>query len=744
MNGNTNPTMGATDTRPRVFNDRDVSSEKVDIELLWVLRTLTLDPTLTRESLTDVQIIAATAGVIAQPTLAAGYISCISDVSLRRRLVVEVSALVRTDVDAYGWDALLDAMNGPALDADDASVLREALDAEVEEWARELGVGMSEFEAQAPAVPSARPLVPEGQPTPRDIPAWTPLPAQGQARASSNVVTGPWTGSEVPMPRATSAGGDLLARARARLEAWRTLWVPPPAHPDDAPYTAETVSELPADEHAAVLTGLGTHIPRKAWRALSPEQREVQRAELYGLEERGFSPDDKETYPLGFPSDPALIRSICDYSDRTRAVFHAARAEKGAHPVVLILHSLIRTGMAAPVDFGPFPGVPLSTYVSVIGKSGAGKGQSTLDRTLPWGSAVQDIRWAGQGWTVPDIGSMKAELGSGQVLVDRLIEEHENDATGEKDYRMKPHPTVLIDMDEIATTLAAASGGSSTIVPTLTSAWSNKPIGADTRQHGVGRRTSGHYSIFAEGGIQVRKGREFMDTCGVGLGQRFIHTMPQDSWRHALVPCIADPRKGDGTFAAPPSVVVPTAGTRLCGEVEGALRANAVRAAIAEEQEDDEEAHMALARIRLAVLIALWHGRVDVTSEDWEWTGAVMEFSRRSWAFLKAAVERQEKAARIETGIGKGIEYDAAKAVQGGEYKARYNAVARKVKEAGDKGVLISQLRNGMSKSKGQQQLISSQLGQIISELTSGPQAAARIAGKRVVWGVTGDTALIV
>lgn len=798
--------------------DRDVDDvlrEAADIDLLWKLRAITMDTTLTRDALTDEHIIGATAGVIGQPTLGAGYISCIADKSLRSRIVVEVAALIDGELDTYGWDALFDAKNGPALSADEAADLRASLDGEVEEWAkglfadadalrveserlaRESGVqpggewqawsragdvlreviggpdwgaqarhaeqlrealaddddeteddvDMSKPEDQAPAA-AARPLVPEGQPTPRDTPPWTPLPmpaaatgtteAEEVSSVTENVVAGPWQGAQVPAGAPVRAGmapaGDLLARARARMESWRTLWTKPDAHPDDEPYTAGTVGELPADEHAAVLTGLGVCIPRKAWRAMSPEQREIQRAKVYGLEEREFAPHNEEVYPLGYPSDPALIRSICDYSDRTRAVFHAARGVRSAHPVVTILQSLIRTGQAAPTDLGPYPGVPLSTYVSVIGKSGAGKGQSTTTRTLPWGAAVQDIRWAGAGWTVPDIDAESGELGSGQVMVDRFVEEYVDDATGEKDFRMKPHPSARIEMDEIATTLAVASGGSSTIVPTMTSAWSNKAIGADTRQHGVGRRTSGDYSVFAIGGIQVHKGREFMDTAGVGLAQRFIHTLPTDPYRHMLTPCIADPRTRFA-YPAPPSVVVPATGLILCDEIEEALNANEVRAAIDEEQEDDEEAHAALARIRLACLVALWHGRFEVTNADWRWAGAVMEFSRRSWAFLKAAVERQEKEASRQVGIGKGIELDAAKAVQGGAYQDRFDAVAKKVKAAGKSGVLISQLRNGMSKSKGQQQLITSQLGQIVSEMTSGPTAVAHLAGKRVIWG---------
>ncbi|CAM3995721.1 hypothetical protein TSOC111612_24115 [Tsukamurella ocularis] len=410
----------------------------------------------------------------------------------------------------------------------------------------------------------------------------------------------------------------------------------PVADPSDAPTTARVAKGAP--------------IPATVWQSATPEQRADMVAMWGRVHRQGFNPDDTELYPKGFHSSPELLRAICDYSDRTRAIFHAAR-DRNAHPVMLLLLALARTALSIPTDllWDELSGGAL--YVASVGKSGTGKGLSSTPRYLPWGAVVQDVHWADRGWTVPDVDGASTELGSGQVMVDLLMEEFENEADGEKDWRMREHPILMLMIDEMISLLTAGAQGGAQHFPTIMSAYSGKPVGTPTRGGGTKRRTNGPHTVCLFGGIQPGASEPLLKSRVFGLINRMIVGAVTDPYALVGAPALADPRRADGTFPAPPQVVIPKTfrGIVWCPSVEVTAKAHKVTMKSDATGELDPESQLFLARKRLAVMFAVMHGGLEVTEEIWAVTGYIFEYVRRSRAYCEAAmISGRNEEAHVE------------------------------------------------------------------------------------------------
>ncbi|KXP13918.1 hypothetical protein [Tsukamurella pseudospumae] len=678
-----------------------ICASALDIADVWKVRALVLDPAMDGYAVTDEVLDTAHAAFLAQPGITAGYLTCVTDPALRYVLIGGLMRLVRADADDAAWDALLDAKNSPILTADEAADLRSRMDGEVEEWARELFAEADEMRREAAAAGGhdeyqaqrAWEAAAEALTTVIGAPDWGAQARHQEQRhaellrealAEVSTVADIATGNDDEETTVSAADGFDEAEFE-RLYGKDALGVEPdyahpPVHPDD----------VPTSDPAA----LGTPVPHTVWVKLNRAERRLAIKRWRETIAGDTNPFDPELYPLGHPSEPALVRKIVEGADWTRAIFHHARGRRSANPVGAVLVELIRTGMACPPDFGPYEGVPLSTFVVFLGRAGSGKGQTMDMPRRPWAALTPQITWADKGWAPP---TMKGyQLGSGHAFSALLQEEYE-DGEGKKQVRPKDPAAVLLWETEMSAFFKRGKGDSSTLIQTALQAWSMESVGTVSitngdRTAGVdaeGRREA--YSTFLAGGLQPKMSWEFQQSESVGFHQRFVKTAVPDPMKHVHSPAIGAVKvPADLHLKLDPATV---ATFTLCDEIaEAQAQGEVLSSRDTGDPLEDIESHMVMVRIRLACLYALRCGRTSVTFDDWVWSGWVMEHSRRSVAYMEAAFERYSKTAEGKIALRKGtarhIEQQAPKIQANNAAKMALPALS----EAGAEGLPEAQV----------------------------------------------------
>lgn len=575
---------------------------------------------------------------------------------------------------------------------------------------------------------------------------WTSSLPEGIA--AYNRATGSQTLTKLQYVAWTHHGGDMGAAVRAlgiptSNRSGGTGFASPEELLELAGVTDETSTEevMPPQPSATAATPspADTSI-RDALRALngtsdnaplpaqSPESDEAtllpegEEDDLSALPEafraRKFNPNDRTLYPRGFHSDPELLRAIFDFSDETRAIFHHARnaRPRRAHPVAVLMFDLLRRGMRCPVECRPWEFTPLSTFVVAVGRSGTGKTVAAMPTSTPWRD-IAPPRWlAAKAAMNLDVNEKASEsvpagtcptlipfdfdasrsLGSGQVLADRLIRKV---GKGEESYNeMLPHPAILLTDDEIMTLFRAAKSESSTIIPTLNSAWAGASIGNDTRSQGDSR-TTGAYNVFQWGGLQPKFAAELLKHDDSGYTQRGFKVGVTDPFRRVNQPSIPVPVvQPDGAMP----VINPGDTFRLDPRVIDAIDAVNEDADFDHlpDPEEEVESHLAQVQLRIACLGALLHKTLTVSWELWVWAGHLIEHSRRVHAWMVAEAKLAD-----DTESGKeGARRAQIAAAQDRETSSKTNEVAakflNKLKQARAKGITRSDLRSSLTGSE--------------------------------------------
>jgi hypothetical protein len=391
------------------------------------------------------------------------------------------------------------------------------------------------------------------------------------------------------------------------------------------------------------------------------------------FKQREFDPFDESLYPKGFPSDPELMRRIFDFSDETRTIFHRARNRrpKAVNPIALLMRELLARGRRCPVDVRPFPHIPLSTNVVVVGRSGTGKSESAKEDVSPW-PGLKAPKWledrasrevpaepskaptagaiatpASQPILIPYDFDKTESIGSGQALTDFLIT-----LTGKGDHvvvQMLPHPSVLLEEDEMLTLFRAASSKASTIIPTLNSGWTGAAVGNNTRTHGD-RRTTGKYNLFLWAGLQPKFAHELLDQDDSGFFQRAFLCPVTDPYRQINEPRIPQPRRSTPrhmTFIREGDVFT------LAPEVEAEIMNGTDDADYDHlpDPADEAKSHAGQVRLRIACMAALLHGTLHVSAELWAWTADLVEVSERVDAWMRVEADRNRAAVAEQKGV---------------------------------------------------------------------------------------------
>lgn len=287
-------------------------------------------------------------------------------------------------------------------------------------------------------------------------------------------------------------------------------------------------------------------------------------------------------------------------------------------------------------------------------------------------------------------------LGSGQVLADRLIRRV---GKGDEAFNeMLPHPAVLLTDDEIMTLFRTAKSESSTVIPTLNSAWAGAPIGNDTRSQGDSR-TTGPYNIFQWGGLQPKFAAELLNHDDSGYTQRTVKVGVTDPFRRVNQPSIALPAvQPDGAMPN----IQPGDTFRLDPRVIDAIDAVNEDADFDHlpDPEDEVESHLAQVQLRLACLGALLHKTLYVSWELWVWAGHLVEHSRRVHAWMVAEAKLADTADSGKEGARRA----QVAAAQDRATASKTNEVSEKLlgklKAARSKGMTRSDLRSSLTETE--------------------------------------------
>ncbi|MBV6362530.1 bifunctional DNA primase/polymerase [Mycobacteroides chelonae] len=390
-----------------------------------------------------------------------------------------------------------------------------------------------------------------------------------------------------------------------------------------------------------------------------------------------FDPWDRETFPMGHPAAPDLLKAIFDFNGFTRSVFYAARAftPHPTGPVPLLVTEFIRAGMRWPTEIGPMPGTPLSTSTLRIGSSG--KGKSLAMKRTKWSHLAGLDSVAEKVSGVPHNGTFGVSdniswdshrsTGSGEALPDMLCDEHEAPKENGKGTirwkEQKAHAVAWVEEPEFRATLKRGGRDSSVLFDNFNALWAGENAMADTRTHGWTELTD--FNVFLSGGMQPEVWLQLKEQI-TGFLQRTLLTGVSDPWRLTDDVLAGAPPYG----WTPPQLPTPGANGHpdhfvLCPEIHEAVRRNAEAAAVEKtEADDDWESHLLQVRIRVACLAALRFGTMHVTADIWEWTAYIIEHHRRVRAWMLAMAETAKADEETKTGETRANIFAAEKAAR--------------------------------------------------------------------------------
>lgn len=343
---------------------------------------------------------------------------------------------------------------------------------------------------------------------------------------------------------------------------------------------------------------------------------------------------DPETGEITGPPPPNLPesfyeerRELAHIRDAAHSAARSADAVLGAtlaHVSALTPHTL---RLPAPVGT---PGT-LDVVVGLVGPSGAGKSSSTLvaDELIPIPS-TSDVA------VVP--------LGSGEGVVEAYwgtVEEIDDHGKAVKVRRQVRHAALFM-LDE-GQALAEMSGrNGSTLAPTIRTGWSGGRLGqANASEERRRHLLPGEYRFALVAGWQTEYATALLDDAAGGTPQRFLFFAAADP----TIPDEAPPRPGRLEWRPPTSARREMAlDAHVAAEIRGRALAHSRGAVIG----DPLDSHRDLSRLKVAGLLAVLAGRVDVDAADWRLAGMVLDSSDR----VRAMIVRHAAARALEAQQG--------------------------------------------------------------------------------------------
>lgn len=310
------------------------------------------------------------------------------------------------------------------------------------------------------------------------------------------------------------------------------------------------------------------------------------------------------------------------------AHIHAFARARRTSPWAVLGVALCRIATATP-HFVVLPALvgghaSLNTFLGLVGPSGSGKGAAE--------AAAADA---------VDVGHIEVHTtGSGEGIAHAYMRR-------EKGEIVQHSHAALFSVPEIDTLTALGDRRGATLLPELRRAWSGERLGfayADpTRRLPI---PAGSYRLCLVAGIQPGRARALLDDTDGGTPQRFLWLPATDPDAPDTAPPCPDPIKW-----APPgrrlhdefrnhagNVVM-----RVCADAQHTI--DAARLARIRGEGDALDGHALLARLKVAAVLAVADGRLDVNDEDWRLSDVIATKSAATRARVAHALQKASRDA---------------------------------------------------------------------------------------------------
>lgn len=219
-------------------------------------------------------------------------------------------------------------------------------------------------------------------------------------------------------------------------------------------------------------------------------------------------------------------------------------------------------------------------------------------------------------------------LGSGEGLIEAylgMVNEEDDDGK-KRAVKAQIRANVVLSLDEGSALSVLGKRDKSTTMPYLRSMWNGDEVGtANAGEETKRRLADGSYSLGFVMGVQPAVAAVLFDDVGLGTPQRFLWVATEDlgipdtppPWPGPLrwdTPSLSTERGHRSTFGLPPEVVA---------EIQAHQRdkmANRIEI-------HPLDSHAMLLREKVAALLAVLDGRLDISMEDWALASIVLETS---------------------------------------------------------------------------------------------------------------------
>lgn len=310
-------------------------------------------------------------------------------------------------------------------------------------------------------------------------------------------------------------------------------------------------------------------------------------------------------------------------SEQLQKIYGWAQARMVA-PWAVLFGVLLRVAASVPptVQLPPVIGgrASLNLLCAFVGSSGAGKGNSTKVAALAWPTNITTL-----------------SPGSGQGIAETFTKRNEHDDI----------VPVIFDVPEIDTIAGLSSAHSSILLPTVKSLAMGEQLGQANAAKDTRRNVPAHsYRACLSVGAQPGHTDVIFNDATGGTPQRFLWV------------AVTDPDIQYGEFSEPEPLVtdLPIWTPGKDGVVEVAYSVPEIKRSIVEAhiarnrgEGDALDGHALLTRCKVAALMAIMHGRAEVTEWDWDRSAVVMAVSDRTrHDLIRFAQEARHRRVRDE------------------------------------------------------------------------------------------------
>lgn len=236
--------------------------------------------------------------------------------------------------------------------------------------------------------------------------------------------------------------------------------------------------------------------------------------------------------------------------------------------------------------------------------------------------------------------------GSGEGLTELYFEMVSEEGPDGKNRKVKRQTKkgAYIYLDEGQALAEMGSRKGATLLPTLRSAWSGDVIGQANASSETYRVLEAHtYRMSIMVGFQLEYAADLVADASGGTPQRFVFANAVDP----TVPDICPEWPGELHIQRPEAIVGKD--IDVAAEIQAEVRQRDLLKTRGEYVPDGLDSHRDLVRLKVAALLGIIEGRLNVNTEDWQLAGAVMKASTavRSWVIETATMKHAaEEAAR--------------------------------------------------------------------------------------------------